>query len=146
MGEIINWLRGGDIFIITLVRRNNQENPNKGITTFFPESLLMSSPDFTQWVVKTADEAQNALNQIMNEIVTRIKVAQENEYDIDVEGNGIHVEVNDELTKKTPDCALVVDIMGLGNTDKSNPSKEDHDSIYYRAYITGFRLTANGWE
>ena len=34
MAEIINWLRGGDVFVITIVRRNNQENKNGSITAF----------------------------------------------------------------------------------------------------------------
>lgn len=145
MGEIINWLRGGEIFIITLVRRNNQENPLHGPTVFFPESLL-DSPDFTQWVVKTIDEAQTALNQIISEVANQIKVAQENEHGIDVNSNKLHAEVNKELTKNIPDCAMIVDLIGLGNTDKSNPSKEDYNSLYYRFYVTAFKLTNRGWE
>ena len=99
MAEIINWLRGGDIFIITLVRRNNQENKNGGITAFFPESLLITSPDFTQWIVRTTQEAQSALGQIINQVSNEIKTSQENEYGIDVDSNLIYPKENDELKK-----------------------------------------------
>ena len=146
MAEIINWLRGGDIFIITLVRRNNQENESGSVTAFFPETLL-DSPDFTQWVVKTPELAQSALNQIINEVSNQIKVSQENEYGIDVDSNLIYPKVNDGLAKKLPDCVLVVDLMGLGNTDKDALlTKGDYDSLYYRFYVTAFRHAGSGWE
>ena len=148
MAEIINWLRGGDIFIITLVRRNNQENKNGGITAFFPESLLITSPDFTQWIVRTTQEAQSALGQIINQVSNEIKTSQENEYGIDVDSNLIYPKENDELKKTIPDCVLAVDLMGLGNTDTEMGllTKEDYDSLYYRFYVTAFRHTSSGWE
>ena len=146
MAEIINWLRGGDIFIITLVRRNNQENKNGSITAFFPESLLITSPDFTQWIVRTTQEAQSALGQIINQVSNEIKTSQENEYGLDVDSNLIYAKENDELKNTIPDCVLAVDLMGLGNTDTemSLLTKEDYDSLYYRFYgcIRRIRLSS----
>jgi hypothetical protein len=114
--EIINWLRGSTIAIITLVRSDNSGIPKE----------FANKPLFTQWIYSQNDDIVKHINGLVEGLATAIAMD---------EGGVDHVEIeqNDNLRDQTPDCGLVVDIAGK-------------NGLYFRIYATNFvQRPGKGW-
>jgi len=114
--EIINWLRGSSIAIITLVRSDND---------YIPEEFA-NKPLFTQWLYSPSDDdVVKHINGLVEGLATAIAM--------DEEPKNVKVEQNDDLRDQTPDCGLVVDISGKSG-------------LYFRIYATNFiQRPGKGW-
>lgn len=130
MSEIINWLRGGRIHIVNIVKLDERGS----LASSAPASA--SKPEISQWVVNTPDEALQ-ITQALTETVA-LKIAQEiiknrggSEEPID------HVDLvkRDDLVGKIPDCGMVIDI-----TDA-----DDNDDVFFRIYVTSFVRRGGEW-
>lgn len=113
--EIINWLRGNKIGIMTLQRMEHDDMPED----------LANKPLFTQWVY---EQEEDSLVKALNDLVGSLGHHLAMELRVD----DIEVEQNDELRDKTPDCGLVVDITVGGE-------------LYFRLYVTNFVKQSRGW-
>lgn len=114
--EIINWLRGTQIGVITLLRMDTAGMPKE----------FADKPLFTQWVYSDHDETIKHINGLVEGLATRIAIEEGGAENVDV-------EQNDDLRAKTPDCGLIIDISG-------------HGDLYFRVYVTNFvHSPAKGW-
>ncbi len=114
--EIINWLRGSTIAIITLVRTDHPDMPEE----------FANKPMFTQWVHSGNEDVIQHINGLVEGLGTHIALEAGGVDNVDI-------DQNDDLRDKTPDCGLVVDISG--------PS-----GLYFRIYVTNFvQRPGKGW-
>jgi len=163
--EIINWLRGGNIFILTLqfdpLNASDITTSDYGMGKLhikgqdydqqFDEMIpieLRSRPQFTQWVFSDKVELLENIDTITNGLASVIYNHQVNTQD-DTPSNpleAVQVKPNPDIENKTPDCVMVIDI-------QSNPlyfsTVEDYDNqpyIYYRLIVTQFVKKGMEWK
>ena len=163
--EIINWLRGGNIFILTLqfdpLNASDITTSDYGMGKLhikgqdydqqFDEMIpieLRSRPQFTQWVFSDKAELLENIDTITNGLASVIYNHQVNTHD-DTPSNplgAVQVKPNPDIENKTPDCVMVIDI-------QSNPlyfsTVEDYDNqpyIYYRLIVTQFVKKGMEWK
>lgn len=117
MGEIINWLRGDKITIITLLQVERDSN--------LPQQFSQR-PAITQWVLGQDTEL---IMSAVQQIVGTVAEAFVNDPNYKLE-----VNQNDDLRDKTPDCSLVVDI------------SDEEIGVLFRVYLTGFIRSGSGWK
>lgn len=138
--EIINWLRGGNIFVLTL-----QYNPRNELvfgTEIIPEDL--TKQEFTQWVFSNREELFKNLEGISNGLASAIyKYQSDNLKAPSNPLDALQVKSNPHIEKTIPDCVLVVDIRSNQNY-KSNMS--DDPITYFRLIVTQFVRTGNEWK
>lgn len=118
MGEIINWLRGDKIAIMTLLQLEHDSNIPK---------VFHRRPKVAQWVISHDDnEIRSSIEQLVGSIATEFD--GDSNYDL-------RITQNDDIRSKTPDCSLVVDIID-----------DDMESVMFRIYLTGFIKKGGKWE
>lgn len=130
MSEIINWLRGGSIHIVTIVKLDDNA------TMAASASKAAGKPEISQWVVNSPGEALQ-ITRALTETVA-LKIAEEF-----IENRGgseeptDHVELvkRDDLVNKIPDCGMVIDIVDAG----------DNDDVFFRIYVTSFVRRGREW-
>jgi len=130
MSEIINWLRGGSIHIITINKEDRQGTMKRSA----PDAA--SRPEVSQWVVITPEEAMQ-ITRALTETVA-LKIAEELIKNLGgSEEPTDHVELvkRDDLVSKIPDCGMVIDIVDAG----------DNDDVFYRIYVTSFVRRGGEW-
>ncbi len=89
--EIINWLRGSTIAIITLVRTDHPDMPEE----------FANKPMFTQWVHSGNEDVIQHINGLVEGLGTHIALEAGGVDNVDI-------DQNDDLRDKTPDCGLVI--------------------------------------
>ena len=132
MSEIINWLRGGSIHIITIVKLDVLGN----LSSSAPAAA--GKPEISQWVVNSPEEAMQ-LTRALTETVA-LKIAEE--FIENGSGNASeeptdHVDLvkRDDLVGKIPDCGMVLDIADAG----------DNKDVFFRIYVTSFVRRGGEW-
>lgn len=163
--EIINWLRGGSIFIVTLqfdpLNASDETTSNYGLGQLhinnqdydqgFSEMLpveLRSRPNFTQWVFSDKAELLKNIETITNGLASVIYNHQVNTQD-DTPSNpleAVQVKPNPDLENKTPDCVMVVDIQSNPLYFSTADEYGNQPYIYYRLIVTQFVKRGMEWQ
>ena len=130
MSEIINWLRGGSIHIVTIVKLNVLGN----LSSSAPAAA--GKPEISQWVVNSPEEAMQ-LTRALTETVA-LKIAEEfikNRGGSEEPTDHVELVKRDDLANKIPDCGMVIDIVDAG----------DNDDVFFRIYVTSFVRRGGEW-
>jgi hypothetical protein len=130
MSEIINWLRGGSIHIITIVKLDVLGN----LSSSAPAAA--GKPEISQWVVNSPEEAMQ-LTRALTETVA-LKIAEEfikNRGGSEEPTDHVDLVKRDDLVGKIPDCGMVLDIADAG----------DNDDVFFRIYVTSFVRRGGEW-
>ena len=130
MSEIINWLRGGSIHIVTIVKLDD----NATMAASAPKAA--GKPEISQWVVNSPEEAMQ-LTRALTETVA-LKIAEEfikNRGGSEEPTDHVDLVKRDDLTDKIPDCGMVLDIADAG----------DNDDVFFRIYVTSFVRRGGEW-
>lgn len=130
MSEIINWLRGGSIHIVTIVKLDD----NATMAASAPKAA--GKPEISQWVVNSPEEAMQ-ITRALTETVA-LKIAQEfikNRGGSEEPTDHVDLVKRDDLTDKIPDCGMVIDIADAG----------DNDDVFFRIYVTSFVRRGGEW-
>lgn len=130
MSEIINWLRGGSIHIITIVKLDALGN----LSSSAPAAA--GKPELSQWVVNSPGEALQ-LTRALTETVA-LKIAEEfikNRGGSEEPTDHVELVKRDDLVGKIPDCGMVIDIVDAG----------DNDDVFFRIYVTSFVRRGGEW-
>ena len=130
MSEIINWLRGGRIHIVNIVKLDERGS----LASSAPKAA--GKPAISQWVVNSPEEALQ-ITRALTETVA-LKIAEEL-----IENHGgseeptDHVELvkRDDLVGTIPDCGMVIDIVDA----------DDNDDVFFRIYVTSFVRRGGEW-
>ena len=130
MSEIINWLRGGSIHIVTIVKLDD----NATMAASAPKAA--GKPEISQWVVNSPEEALQ-LTRALTETVA-LKIAEEfikNRGGSEEPTDHVDLVKRDDLVNKIPDCGMVLDIADAG----------DNDDVFFRIYHTSFVRRGGEW-
>ena len=130
MSEIINWLRGGSIHIVTIVKLDD----NATMAASAPKAA--GKPEISQWVVNSPEEALQ-LTRALTEAVA-LKIAEEfikNRGGSEEPTDHVDLVKRDDLVNKIPDCGMVLDIADAG----------DNDDVFFRIYLTSFVRRGGEW-
>lgn len=138
--EIINWLRGGNIFVLTL-----QYNPRNDLVfgnEKIPEDLTKQK--FTQWVFSNREELFKNLEEISNGLASAIYKYQSDNHNAPSNPlDALQVKPNPQVEKTIPDCVLLADIQSHPNY---RANEEDDPLVYFRLIVTQFVRTGNEWK
>lgn len=130
MSEIINWLRGGSIHIVSIVKQDEDSTMKRSAPT------AAGKPEISQWVVNSPEEALQ-LTRALTETVA-LKIAEEfikNRGGSEEPTDHVELVKRDDLANKIPDCGMVIDIVDAG----------DNDDVFFRIYITSFVRRGGEW-
>ena len=130
MSEIINWLRGGSIHIITIVKLDARGSLASSAST------AAGKPELSQWVVNSPGEAMQ-LTRALTETVA-LKIAEEfieNRGGSEEPTDHVDLVKRDDLVGTIPDCGMVLDIADAG----------DNDDVFFRIYVTSFVRRGGEW-
>ena len=130
MSEIINWLRGGRIHIVNIVKLDERES----LASSAPSAA--GKPELSQWVVNTPEEALQ-MTQALTETVA-LKIAEEfiaNRGGSEEPTDHVDLVKRDDLVGTIPDCGMVLDIADAG----------DNDDVFFRIYLTSFVRRGGEW-
>lgn len=131
MSEIINWLRGGSIHIVTIVKMDKE-----GSVWYRDAPKAAGKPEISQWVVNSPEEALQ-LTQALTETVA-LKIAEEfikNRGGSEEPTDHVDLVKRDDLVDTIPDCGMVLDIADAG----------DNDDVFFRIYLTSFVRRGGEW-
>jgi len=133
MSEIINWLRGGTITIVTLKK---MENTNTDLSEVAPKTH--AKPELAQWVVNTPKEAMEITRALAETVA--VKIAEELMENVTKNGSEeptdyVELVKRDDLASKIPDCGMVIDIVDA----------DDNDDVFFRIYVTQFVRRGREW-
>ena len=130
MSEIINWLRGGSIHIVTIVKQDKDGSMKRDAPT------AAGKPEVSQWVVNSPEEALN-LTRALTETVA-LKIAEEfieNRGGSEEPTDHVDLVKRDDLVGTIPDCGMVLEIADAG----------DNDDVFFRIYVTSFVRRGGEW-
>lgn len=163
--EIINWLRGGSIYILTLqfdpmICSNTTTNDygsgklhikgqdfDQDFSEMIPPNLT-HRPKFTQWVFSDKAELLENIENIGNGLASVIYNHQVNTQD-DTPSKpteAVQLKPNEDLLENTPDCIMVIDIQSNPDYFSTAEEYDNQPYIYYRLIVTQFDRTGNEWQ
>lgn len=163
--EIINWLRGGSIYILTLqfdplicsdTTTNNYgsgklhikgQDFDQDFSDMIPSDLT-SRPKFSQWVFSDKAELLQNLENISNGLASMIYAHQVNtqDYTPSKPTEAVQLKPNQNLENKTPDCIMVIDLQSNPNYFSTAEEYDNQPYIYYRLIVTQFIKKGREWQ